>query len=377
MATENVIAILLGCLANSIYNIGLIFKKRGICSLPELETQTVWQNIKNFAKCKTWVFGYLLTIVQWFPLMYAIKLGSLSLVAPTMAVGFIVLILLSWLFLKEPITILEISGIGVIIVGIIALYSGPPIDPAHFNLDEMIYRFSQPKGYGFLITFAVFIVVMLIVSLGRKFTQAGALLGMASGFSYALATIFAKGAIGSLRFGTGEFWQNSVMRWEWWIFLFIMIIGYIVAFTSQQIALDRGKAIVVSPTLDIMNLFTQVTAGIIVFAEWYTVWESTLLLWQKALKVSAIIVIIFGVAMLSFFKAKSEVMNKTKTTLKKNKEDEDAPAEGTKAVSLKEEDATPLSQEVKIDIKAPPTSSKSILQKNITEKVLEINPHKQ
>ena len=111
MVSDNLLAILLGILANSVYNIGLVFKKKGASTLPEIEKQSFWQNIKNFTKCKSWVFGYSLTIIQWFPLMYAIKIGSLSLVAPTMAVGFIVLILFSWLFLKEPISILEIFGI--------------------------------------------------------------------------------------------------------------------------------------------------------------------------------------------------------------------------------------------------------------------------
>ncbi len=306
MVSDNVIAILLGILANSIYNIGLVFKKKGACTLPEIENQSFWQNIKNFARCKTWVFGYSLTLIQWFPLMYAIKIGSLSLVAPTMAVGFVVLIIFSRIFLKEPIALMEIFGIVIIMGSIIALYSVSQVESGNFDIYDMIERFSWPKGYGTLIAIGVIIAVLLSVTIGRKYPQAGGLMAMASGCSYALATIFAKGAIGSLEFGSPNFVANSLAKWEWWIFLFIMLLGYTVAFTSQQMALQKGKSIVVSPTLDIMNLFTQVIAGIIVFAEWYEVWP-TLLLWQKVIKIGSIAFIIIGVAMLSFFTAKDEL----------------------------------------------------------------------
>ncbi|MHA1212300.1 MAG: DMT family transporter, partial [Candidatus Heimdallarchaeota archaeon] len=317
-------AIILGSLANSIYNIGLVFKKKGACTLPDIEDQSVWQNIKNFTHCKSWVFGYVLTLIQWFPLMLAIKLGGLSLVAPTMAVGFIILILFSWLFLKEPIRVMEIIGIVIIIGAIVALYVGPQFDPANLNLDTMIDRFVLTKGYSFLITLGVIIALLLFATVGRKYSQAGGLMAMGAGLSYAFATIFAKGTIGSLDFGEPTFWQNSVMRWEWWIFLFVMLIGYTVAFTSQQMAFQKGKAIVVSPILDVMNLLAQVSAGVIVFAEWYNMWLNDLTPWQKVLKIASLALILVGVALLSSSKAKDEVVPPDDTDKKEDLDEEPA-----------------------------------------------------
>jgi uncharacterized membrane protein len=305
LVSDNVVAILLGILANSVYNIGLVFKRKGACELPEIEKNTVWENIKNFAKCKEWFFGFCLTIAQWFPLMYAIKIGSLSVVAPTMGVGFIVLILFSWLYLKEPINWKEILGIITIIVAIIILYVVKPIESGRFDLEEMTTRFREINAIGFLCFFAIAIGLLYGLNYGRKNRFAGALLAMGSGMAYAIATIFAKGAIGSLEFGQPTFIQNSLADWKWWIYLFLMCLGYLTAFTSQQMALQKGKAIVVSPTLDIMNLFTQVTAGIIIFNEWADIWD-TLLIWHKAMKIMSISFIIIGVAVLSFSTAEFE-----------------------------------------------------------------------
>ncbi len=308
MISDNALAIILGVLANSIYNIGLVFKRKGACTLPEIEKQTPWQNIKNFAKCKTWVFGFSLTIIQWFPLMYAVKIGSLSLVAPTMAIGFIVLVLFSWLFLKEPIRIVEIIGILVVMAGLVALYVIAPIESGNYDLAQMTDFFREINAIAYLCSFAIIIGVIISVTYGRKYPQAGGLLAMGSGLSYATATIFAKGAIGSLTFANAaDFLKNSLSAWQWWIYLFLMCLGYFVAFTSQQIALQKGKALVVSPTIDIMNLFMQVMAGIFVFNEWLPIWGS-LITWQKALKVISIILIIAGVAILSFFSKKDELI---------------------------------------------------------------------
>lgn len=305
MVSDNVVAILLGILANSIYNIGLVFKKKGICTLPEIENQTLLQNIKNFAKCKTWLFGVSLTVIQWFPLMYAIKIGSLSVVAPTMAVGFAVLILFSWLYLKEPIKITEMIGIVIIIAAIVTLYVVKPIESGRFDLQEMSTRFREVNAIGFLCFFAVTIGLLYGLNFGRKNNYAGSLLAIGSGSAYAIATIFAKGAIGSLEFGEPTFVQNSLASWQWWIYLILMCFGYLTAFTSQQMAIQKGKAIVVSPILDIMNLFTQVTAGIIIFNEWAGIWGE-LLIWQKVFKIGSIVLIIIGVTILSVAKAGQE-----------------------------------------------------------------------
>jgi len=366
LVSDNVIAVLLGILANSIYNIGLVFKKKGTCTLPDIEEQSFWQNIKNFAKCKAWVFGYSLTLIQWFPLMYAIKIGSLSLVAPTMAVGFVVLIIFSRIFLKEPISIMEILGITVIMGSIIALYSISHLESGKFTLDDMLTRFSWPKGYGTLITIGIIIAVLLAVTIKRKYPQAGGLMAIASGCSYAFATIFAKGTIGSLQFGSPDFFKDSLGRWEWWIFLIVMLLGYFVAFTSQQMALQKGKSIVVSPTLDIMNLFTQVMAGVIVFAEWYEVWP-TLYLWQKVIKIGSIVLIIIGVAMLSFFSAKDELKD-TKAVVEEKIEEEEIKSE----VRQEDEDTTNLGLEkniMKIDQEISTTNYEEAKQ-------ITINPNK-
>jgi uncharacterized membrane protein len=296
---KNAVAIILGIIANSICNIGLVFKKKGACTLPEIEKQSIWQNIKNFAKCRTWVFGYCLTIFQWFPLMIAINLGDISLVAPTIGVGFVVLILFSWLFLKEPISYREIIGILVIIAAIISLYTGPLFESQGYDLIDINQFYRQPRGYGFIIGYALVIATLFGATYGRKYKQAGFFLGFASGLSYGLATIFAKGVTGSLVFREG--WQvfvdNSLRQPEWWVYLLLMIIFYTTAFTTQQMAFQKGKAIIVSPTIDTMNLFLQVTAGIVIFVEWETFGD--LLLWQKALKICALILIVMGVAFLS------------------------------------------------------------------------------
>lgn len=349
MVSDNVLAVLLGILANSIYNIGLVFKKKGACTLPNIEEQSVWQNIKNFTQCRVWLFGYLLTIIQWFPLMYAIKIGSLSLVAPTMGIGFIVLILFSWLYLKEPISKVEIFGIFIVIAAVISINVVKPTETGNLTLLEMNAFFREGNAIAFLVSFTVIVIILIAVTYGRKYPKSGGLLAMASGLCYALATIFAKSAIGSL--GTGTF-REALRSGVWYVYLILMCLGYTVAFSSQQMAFQKGKAIVVSPTLDIMNLLTQVTAGIVIFNEWATIW-TTMLTWQKALKTLSIGLIVVGVTMLSIFTAKPEeetlVEKKDKTT--DEEEEQQQTTELSEPKEFSEEEKKPFVLEEKIGTK--------------------------
>jgi drug/metabolite transporter (DMT)-like permease len=304
LVSYDVLAVILGTIANSIYNIGLVLKKKGACTLPDIEENSVWQNIKNFSQCKIWVIGFSMTIFQWFILTAANMIGSLSLVAPTMGIGMIVLVIFSWFYLKEKIRPAEIIGIIAIISATVALNVVGPTSPGKYSLEETNIFFAETNAIIFMCVYAVIIATLILIAYGRKHKTAGPFLAIASGAGYAMATIFAKAAFGSLNFTSGShFLTDSLKSWEWWIYLILMCGGYLVAFTAQQMALQKGKAIVVSPTLDEINLFTQVMAGVIIFNDWETL---GLLPWQKTVKSIAIIVIMVGVALLSFYSAIEE-----------------------------------------------------------------------
>lgn len=295
MISNDIIAVLLGIVSSSLYNIGIIFKKKGVCTLPDIERQSIWQNIKNFAKCKVWLLGFFLTIIQWFPLMIALKLGKISHVAPTLAIGFIVLILFSWLYLKEKIKIIEIIGVSIIFVFVIVLNASTTTESLIYNLVDINNFFKKGQSIGFLITFFIIISILFAASIRRKYKRASALIAIGSGLSYAMATIFAKGAIGSMTFANAkDFLTNSIHAWQWWIYLMFMILFYLLAFSTQQIAFQKGKAIVVSPTLVVMNMFTQVMAGVFIFNEWENFQP-----WQTAVKSVSIVFILIGVILLS------------------------------------------------------------------------------
>ena len=340
---DDVLAVILGTIANSIYNIGLVLKKKGACTLPDIEEQTAWQNIKNFTRCKTWVLGFSLTIAQWFILMAAYRFGTFSLVASTMAIGLVVLIIFSKLFLKERIRLAEIIGIIAIIAATVSLNLVGQTISGKLTLIEVNQLYREPNAIAFMCCYAVIIAILIFISYGRKFRAAGALLAIASGAGYAMATIFAKGAVGTLDFSGGlAFLESSLKAWQWWIYLVLMCLGYFTAFTSQQMALQKGKAIVVSPTLDEINLFTQVIAGIVIFNDWT---NAGLLPWEKTVKTISIIVIMLGVALLSFYTSIEEAI---KNGMQKEEEKLD------KEEELEEEElvSEPIS-EVKIGKKEP------------------------
>ncbi|MBD3189654.1 MAG: hypothetical protein GF308_03375 [Candidatus Heimdallarchaeota archaeon] len=298
---NSIIAIILAIVAHSIQNIGFALEKKGASNLPDIETQSVWQNIKNFLKCKVWLLGYLLTIVHWFLLMVAINIGSLSLIAPVMAVGLIALVLFSWFYLKERVSTIDILGIIAIIGAIIALTISTPEEDQKYNLDMMNQAFIQPRSIIFLGCLVILIITTYVFTFRKKLPLAGVFIAIAAGCCHSFSIIFMKGCFGCIQMSNffTSFW-GFLSRWEWWIYLIIMILGYTFTVSGKQLAFQKGRAIIVSPVYLVMSLFSQISAGIVIFNEW-TAMQS----WQIIVHIISIIFIIIGIILLSISTAEA------------------------------------------------------------------------
>lgn len=327
---NSVIAIILAIIAHSIQNIGFALEKKGASSLPDIATQSLWQNIKNFFKCKVWLLGYLLTIVHWFLLMVAINIGSLSLIAPVMAVGLIALVLFSWFYLKERVATIDILGILSIIGAIIALTISSPEEEREYNLTVMNQAFTQLRSIIFLSFLLVLIITTYVITFRKKLPLAGVFVAIAAGCCHSFSIIFMKGCFGCIQMSTffTSLW-SFVYQWEWWIYLIIMIIGYAITVSGKQLAFQKGRAIIVSPVYLVMSLFSQVAAGIIIFNEW-TTFQS----WQIIVQVISIVFIIVGIILLSISTAE--------THEKLSEEDSSFEEEGSDDL-MTEEDKIPTS----------------------------------
>ena len=305
MAWIYVLAIFLGVLSYSMLNVGMGLQKKGAACLPKIEKQKVLQNLKNFFTNKTWLFGFVLVQAQWILLTMALDFAPISMITPLMSFGMVALILFSYFYLKEPISIVEICGIIAIIIGIVILGVTNPDEEVQYNLTETTNFIAEIWSLIFLIVIFVISIGLVLLSVLRKFKNADILFGIAAGITDALGAIFLKALMSGADFRDTTIIGQSVSNWVWWFYMVIMIIFNTVATIYLQVAYQRGKAVIVAPIFAVLAMITPVFGGIIIFNDWAIFFDQNMIgmiIW----KIVAFVIIIAGAVVLSVYSARME-----------------------------------------------------------------------
>lgn len=305
MAAIYILAIFLGILSYSMLNIGMGLQKKAAAELPKIDKTSVGRNFRNFFTSKTWIIGFALVQIQWIPLTFALDLAPISIVTPLMSVGMVALVLFSYFYLKEKISIIEIIGIIAIIIGIVILGITNPNTEVILNLNQICACIVNWEGIVFLSIIFTLSIGLLLLSILRKYKNADILFGISAGITDALGAIFLKAVMGGADFNDPSVLKASAIRWEWWFFMIIMIIFNGTATIYLQVAYQRGKAVIVAPIFAVFAMLTPVLAGVIIFNDWaILIIEGTL--WKLILKIISLIVIVAGAIILSLHSARRE-----------------------------------------------------------------------
>lgn len=101
----------------------LLFKK-GVSLLGHLDfslANVLWLIPRIFQNgyLLTGLFFYGISFILW---LFVLSKLNISLVYPMTSLNFVLILVFSWLFLGERITMLQLLGIGLIVTGIIALW---------------------------------------------------------------------------------------------------------------------------------------------------------------------------------------------------------------------------------------------------------------
>jgi drug/metabolite transporter (DMT)-like permease len=298
-----IIAIFLGILSYSMLNIGMGLQKKGAFSLPKIEKQSILGNLKGFFTNKFWVIGFTLVQIQWVFLTLALDLASVSIITPLMSVGMVALVIFAYFYLKEPITKIEIIGISIIIIGIMLFGVTSREQEEIEDFNYVLQHLSKGASIIFLGIVFSFSIILIVVSILRKFKNADILFSIAAGITDALGAIFIRAVMGGADFGgDGTKIQESAHFWEWWLIMGLMILLNGTATVYLQVAYQRGKAVIVAPIFSVLAMITPVLGGIIIFDEWSTYFIDQLY-WLLFGKLSALILILIGATILSISSA--------------------------------------------------------------------------
>jgi len=295
-----VLAICLGLLAFAILNIGLVLEKKGADSLPAIEDTSAWGNIKNFLGCKPWLIGFILTNVQWFIYFIAVSLAPLSVIAPLLGFGLVVLTIFSHFYLHEKIMRVELMGIGVIIVGIVLIGVTALPETNKYSIEEMFSLFGAPGALIYLLGITLVAIILCGYSISKEYKFAPAIVfGFASGVGAGIGGTFTKGISAGF-----DNILAAAGNGLWWIMLLLMLAGNVISMVLLQVGFQKGKAVIVGPIFSVLGMILPVFSGVIIFNEWASQTSSNIML-----QIIGLIVITVGIIILSFYGEKKRTQS--------------------------------------------------------------------
>lgn len=298
MEAGTVWSIVLAIIAYSLLNIGLVLEKKGAAELPGIESAGAAGSIRNFLKNRTWLIGFLLTNLQMIPLWMAMGLGSISLVAPMMGVGMVVLVVFSVFYLKEPFNGVMLAGIAVTVAGIAVLGAINPGKEVLLTFDRTVESVAQAGPLAWLTGLIAGSIVPAVVCRAMGWRYADILFGLAAGFAASIGLVGAKLMMAGTAIEGGSLGDNLV-RWPFWVFVALMASGNAGSLVLQQFGFQKGRAIVLAPIFAVCTVVFPALTGVVAFDEWARF--DPAVVWAKS---AAILAVVAGVAILSVASAR-------------------------------------------------------------------------
>ena len=237
-------AILLGFFAYTILSGGFILMKKGVSWIGWKEKKTK----KYYENLFIWIAGFILTNLSVIPNAIALKVLPPYIVSSIAGWGIIVLIILSYLFLKEKLYKTDIIYSIFIIIGITSL---------NYFSRETAIKLINPSG----IIITAFIPVGIIIPAFFKISSRKIktiIFSSVSGLSAGLLIIFLKLLVTNYGYNLKLYLTSP--------FFYGYITASISTFVTIQIAYKLGEMILIGPTQYSTNIVYPAIASILIFS---------------------------------------------------------------------------------------------------------------
>lgn len=252
-----IIGVALAVLAAVMGSYALYIQKRELNSLPRLGGKDFFRTVKAFLTCRPWLAAQALAILGTTLHAIALGMAPMTIIQTINTSGIVVLALLAIYKLGEEAGIIDWVGIGSIILGL--AFMGVTMT-AHS--DEFYYN---PVILWFLVIFLLGASLMAFFN-GIKKKDETAPIFIAIGTAILVGTnaIWIKVGMQDV---WGRFWDQNLGVALATPFLYVIVVFAVGTLFLQQMALQRGKAIIVMPIINGISNLIPIIVGVIVFHE--------------------------------------------------------------------------------------------------------------
>ncbi len=252
------LAVVLALVATTMINYSGYMQKRELDKLPLIGSQKPLQTVKEFIRCRPWLEAQGLQFGGTFIKAIAVGLAPLSVVQPINTAGIAVLAILAITRLGERPSISDWLGIGTIIVGLIML--GRTL----IGVPSKAFSYNPFVLWFFVFFFFAVAGLSLYNGFAKKHPNAPNLIAVASGVLIGLTAVIIK--LGWNDVGS-RFWENGFRNALLSPYIYLIILLPIITLVLDQIAMQRGKAIIVVPITTGMSNLIPIIIGIVAMHE--------------------------------------------------------------------------------------------------------------
>ncbi|MHA1822211.1 MAG: DMT family transporter [Promethearchaeota archaeon] len=251
-------------ISTSCMQIGTVLQKKAVDSLPPMEQTAVGQSVKGVLSNKIWLLGWFLTTSAMILNMAALGQADITIIQPLIGFGLVVLVIFSHFYLKEKITKFEVIGISIAIIGVIILGLYAEESRVFTSTEEVLQSYTQMNAFIIIIIFAVVISALWMITIKMHYKGAGIIFALIAASFSVLGLTFSKGVFSILDI-IGL--KNSLVLWQEWLLLGLFAICSTMAIAVQQMSLQKGKAVVVTPIFNLASIILPLATGYMVFSE--------------------------------------------------------------------------------------------------------------
>ncbi len=278
------VAIFLSACATCMCNYALYIQKRELNNLPRLEGRNFFRTIKTFFTCTPWLAAQGLGLAGTWVHALALGFAPMSILETINTAGIVLLALLAIFKLGEKASLIDWVGIVSIFLGL--LFMG-------------ITMTARTSEFGYHAVVLWLLVLVLLASAGAAFfsgimkkdERSPIFIAAGTGILVGTNAIWIKLGLHDIWV---RLWDESFGRALASPYLWVIVIFAVGTLLLQQIALQRGKAIIVIPVITGLSNIIPILVGIIAFREPFPASLGMILL-----RLLSIVMVIGGAVLLS------------------------------------------------------------------------------
>ncbi len=250
------LGILVAGVATFCMNFGVFLAKREVDRLPRLGVHSFGRAIRAFFTSRRWLKSQGIQFMGGGLHVLAIALAPLSVVQPIGAAGVIFLVVLTVAYLGEKADGIDWVGVSIIAIGLVLL-------------GVSMVKATQPFSYRpvvswFFIGFLLAVVAFSFWLAFRKRGDCSVFAGIGLGVLIGLNAILIKLAVNDVSTLYHQYHLAAVLHSS---FLFMAIVGSLIAEVFFQAALQRGKALLTVPLITGLSNMIPIMVGVLALKE--------------------------------------------------------------------------------------------------------------